>query len=210
METVTCSFKLPVNTCITITGKSTSGKSRLTKELISQNLFEESFSGIIVVREGSTENYGNPTKIFENFSDFENFFTKNIDKLEKFLIILDDVDLYAYNSLTISKLSKVYCHHKNITLIIISQTIFVKAKYSVEINRNIGVQILFENYRDTIGINILSSQIGRPHFLQQCFDLLGDSSYKYIVLNFKPHCSKLLRVTSGYLLNESKIVFKYD
>jgi len=216
METINCDFKISVPFTAIVSGKSMAGKSWLIARMIDEHVFSGQFSDVILVRERGEfqDGYEKIKKKykkmldFESFAEFETFFVKNVENLRGFLILIDDLDDACYNSPLIAKICKYYCHHYKISLFILTQTLFMKAKHHSEISRNVSYYIVFPNFRDQVGLQTLGYQIGMSKFLTTCFKKMANLRIRpYLVINFKPVCDERLRFTTGYLSDEDKMVF---
>jgi len=213
---INCEFKLPIPFSAIISGKSMVGKSYLVAKMVEEHVFNGEFSGVILVRdrgefqdsyETIRKKYKNMLD-FENFADFETYFLENVEKLRGYLILIDDLDEEAYNSQIVAKICKYYTHHFQISMFLLTQTLFFKAKHHSEISRNVSFYIIFPNFRDQAGLQTLGYQIGRPKFLTDCFRIMSSMKIRpYLVINFKPFCDERLRFTTGYLEEEQKMLF---
>ena len=76
---------------------------------------------------------------------------ENINALDNgwfHMIVLDDLMEKIVKSEDMRDLFTMYCHHKNITTIMVSQNPFLKGKHSHMISSNTHIHVLFRNKRD--------------------------------------------------------------
>ena len=95
----------------------------------------------------------------------------------------------------------VYCHHKNITAIMVSQNPFLKGKYSCTISINTHIHVLFRNKTDESQINHLACQLFwkgsmRTNFLQVADEELA-MHYGYLVMDCTPKMSHNVQVCTN-------------
>ena len=69
------------------------------------------------------------------------------------IIVLDDMMECIVKNEDMAELFTMHCHHENITAIMVSQTQFLKGKYSHTISLNTHIHVLFGNKRDESQIN---------------------------------------------------------
>src|SRR6266481_6526800 len=75
------------------------------------------------------------------------------------LVIIDDLIQDSVSSQGVSELFTRGSHHRNLSVILVSQNLFCQGKYSVTINRNSQYLVLFKNPRDAAQILCLVKQI---------------------------------------------------
>ena len=107
------------------------------------------------------------------------------------MIILDDLMEKIVQSVDMRDLFTMYCHHKNITIIMVSQNPFLKGKHLHMISINTHIHVLFRNKRDESQINHLVHQLFckgsmRKNFLQVADEELV-MDYGYLVMDCTPN-----------------------
>ncbi len=78
---------------------------------------------------------------------------------QKHLIILDDVIFLASEHPKVVRIFTQYRHHRNMSVIILTQNIFHQGKLSCAISLNSNYLVLFQNPRDKLQMNILAQQM---------------------------------------------------
>ena len=106
------------------------------------------------------------------------------------VIVFDDLMKKIVQSEDMRDLFTMYCHHKNITTIMVSQNPFLKGKHLCTISINTHIHILFRNKRDESQINHLAHQLFqkgsmRTNFLQVVDEELT-MDYGYLVMDCTP------------------------
>lgn len=95
-------------------------------------------------------------------------------------------------------------HHRNITVIFMSQDMFPKGKFSKTISRNAHYIIAFKNPRDQLGVRSLTRQA----FPQEFKDLLNvyrdatERLYGYFMFDLRPNSSDQERLKTNLLRDE--------
>ena len=86
--------------------------------------------------------------------------------------------------------------HLNISIISLSQNMFLKGKFSTTMNRNTDYLVLFENIRDKTIIRTLSYQMypGNTKFLIDAYNDATKNKFGHLFLDCKPNSDELLRV----------------
>lgn len=93
------------------------------------------------------------------------------------LIILDDVIFQASNHPEVVKIFTQYRHHRNMSVMMLTQNVFHQGKYNRTISLNCNYLILFKNPRDKLQINVLAHQIfpsQKAFFLESFEDSTND------------------------------------
>ena len=124
------------------------------------------------------------------------------------LIIIDDQMTNAVKEKRIHQLFTQGIHHKLISVIYISQSLFPKGVYSVDIRKNTNYYVIMKS--PTFKGSILD--VGRqwfpknPKFLLETYEDVSSKSYSYLVIDLHPKSSDKLRVQSGIFPGEDHIV----
>ena len=74
-------------------------------------------------------------------------------------IVLDDLMEKIVKSIEMQELFTKYCHHRNMTAILVSQNVFQKGPNTRTISLNTHIHILFANKRDEVQVSILVHQL---------------------------------------------------
>lgn len=163
-----------------ISGPTGCGKSTFIKRFLRQNLSNIKFEDIIYcVPEGQRPDKSIPFTVFNegivDVSDFE-------DQKPR-LIILDDLMREADNSVV--DLFTKGSHHKNISVIFVTQNIFNQGKGRRDISLNAHYIVAFKNPRDKQQIKHLARQISpeNPRFVQEAFLDATSKPFGYILFD---------------------------
>ena len=87
---------------------------------------------------------------------------EDIDNLyngEFHIIVLDDLMEKIVKSIEMQELFAKYCHHRNMTAIMVSQNVFQKGPNARTISLNTHIHVLFANKRDEAQVSILAHQL---------------------------------------------------
>lgn len=123
-------------------------------------------------------------------ADYENEYEK------KKLIILDDLMRESSSCDVILDLFTKGSHHKNISVIFISQNIFYKGKSQRDISLNTKYLIIFKNPRDRAQIKHLARQVfpEDSKFLQEAYIDATKNPHSYLFLDLSQDIDEMLRV----------------
>lgn len=110
------------------------------------------------------------------------------------LIVLDDLMTSAYTKAVCELFTK-GSHHKNISVILITQNVFHQGKYCRDISLNCKYLVLFKNPRDKSQIFPLARQIfpENPGSLVKVYKEATLSPYGYLFLDLTQTTDDLLR-----------------
>ena len=101
-------------------------------------------------------------------------------------------------------------HHKNISVYFLAQNLFSQGKYMRTISLNCHYILLMNNPRDRSQINFLARQIFPTHtkYLVESYLDATSTKYGYLFLDFKQETDNELRVQTGILPNQKRIVYQ--
>lgn len=124
------------------------------------------------------------------------------------LIVLDDLMTSAYTK-SICDLFTKGSHHKNISVILITQNIFHQGKYCRDISLNCKYMVLFKNPRDKSQIFPLARQIfpENPRSLVKVYKEVTSTPYGYLFLDLTQTTDDLLRFQSDIFNNIYKTCY---
>ena len=134
--------------------------------------------------------YGEYQELFANYPTVE--FTEGLPDITKFdgakpiLLILDDL-MNETNS-DVEKIFTRMSHHRNISVIFITQNMFPKNKYARTISLNAHYMVLFKNPRDAGQFTILAKQMypSGCQFAVEAYKDATGSPYGYLLVDLKP------------------------
>lgn len=145
--------------------------------------------------------YGEYQDLFNNYPQIE--FVQGLpdisayDGKEHVLIIVDD--LMSESGSSIEHLFTKGCHHRNISLIFLTQNIFYKSKHSRTMSLNTQYLIIFKNARDKLQIATLARQMypGNANFLIQAFTDATAKPYSYLLIDLRNQTPDNIRVRTN-------------
>jgi len=155
--------------------------------------------------------YGEYQEIFDNFRHV-NFhqglpdLSEFIGNKEPILMVLDDL-MSEWNE-EISKLFTKYSHHRNISVVYLSQNLFSKNKHARVISLNTHYLVLMRNTRDVTQIGTLARQM-YPKNAGYMIDAYNDAikpNYGYLFVDLKPTTDDRIRLRSRIFPDESPAV----
>ncbi len=115
------------------------------------------------------------------------------------IVVLDDClsDL----SSDLLDIVTVRARHNNVTLFMIQQSLFPKARFAKDISLHVKYLFLFKNPRDNSQFARLAYQL-RPHdsdWLSQVYADVTDEPYGCLIIDLRPECKEHLRFRSHML-----------
>ena len=125
------------------------------------------------------------------------------------LVILDDVIFQASDHPEVVKIFTQYRHHKNMSVMMLTQNVFHKGKYSRTISLNSNYLTLFKNPRDKLQMNILAQQVfpSQKTFFMESFEDATIDPHGYLVLDLTPSCPDRYRVRTGILPQQRPVIY---
>lgn len=147
---------------------------------------------------------------------FSNGLPKNIEndkvfkdeKLAK-LILIDDLMAEFGKNDFFAKLTTMFSHHRNCTVIWFVQNLFEKSLRTISLNCQ--YIILFDSVRDRTLLSTLNRQIfpSKPNFLIQAMQLAREkSSHPYLFIDLRAETNESLRVQTNIIPCNPTIVFQ--
>lgn len=127
---------------------------------------------------------------------------------ENTLIIIDDLMTSAYTK-SICDLFTKGSHHKNISVILITQNLFHQGKYCRDISLNCKYLVLFKNPRDKSQIFPLARQIypENPAALVRVYKEATSNPYGYLFLDLTQSTNDLVRFQTDVFNTNYKTFF---
>lgn len=146
--------------------------------------------------------YGEYQSLFNSMPDV-NFYEgiqdeiiQRIGGIEPEWIVIDDLMLEAANQSIVSNLFTRGSHHRNISIILITQNFFMKGRESRNISLNSQYVVCFKNPRD----KSIATNIGRQMFptktkrFQVAYEEATDKPYSYLFIDLKPDTDEKVRL----------------
>jgi len=130
---------------------------------------------------------------------------------ENNLLILDDLMTECENNKDIQNLFTVYCHHKNISVFIVSQNLFMKGACARTISLNCLYFIIFNNPRDASQIRRLGQQMfpEKSNFLANAYkDAIESKTYGYILIDNTQSTPSKYRISTNILPADTRVFYR--
>lgn len=173
-------------TCI-VAGPSSSGKSVFTRCFVKNidKMSDTKFNRIIVYFaewQPGYRKYGENVEFIEGLPQQSHFAGDDKPKL----IIIDDLMRESSNS-TICDLFTKGSHHKNLSVLFITQNLFHQGRGQRDISLNTSYLILFKNPRDRAQIQHLARQLypENPKYVQEAFMDATSKPHGYLFIDLK-------------------------
>ncbi len=189
---------------LVVAGPTMSGKSTFALQLIRHRatVYSHSFSRIIYAFPEESlhlhqtfiqdlRNACNFIEIVEGLPHTDEYHLDS-EKTSHKLVILDDLMMKAFSSESILELITRTSHHSNISVVIVTQSMFLPAKHRLTLIRNCSEKVIFHDKIDQMQLSILSRQIlpSKPNFLRECFDFIyqhtSKHDLKYVLIDASP------------------------
>ena len=119
----------------------------------------------------------------------------SLDPTKVNLLIIDDL-LHEMNEV-VAKLFTKGSHHRNTSVLLLTQNIFHQTKHSRTVSLNTHYMVLFKNVRDASQITNLAKHMypGNVKYLKSSNEDATNEHYGYLLIDLKPDTSDLLRLT---------------
>ncbi len=123
------------------------------------------------------------------------------------LIVIDDL-----LSETDSRVTKIFTkgsHHRNCSVIYITQNMFDKNKEVRTITLNTHYMVLFKSPRDALQVEHLARQMypGKTKFMREAFHDATSEPYTYLLVDLKPDTPEHLRLRANIFPGELHTVY---
>lgn len=200
-------FKHPFTSVIA--GPTQSGKTEFTLALIDNvdQLVYPSPTRIIWCYGEDQDKLNRLPKWVEKSDDLD--ILESLDSKERNLVILDDLMDESSKSENISKLFTKGSHHRNLSVILITQNLFYQSNIMRTINRNVLYLVVFKNPRDSAQINYLGRQMfpSKSRYVQDAYKQATDIPHGYLLMDFTQKADEKQRLLTGILPGEDTAVF---
>jgi len=150
--------------------------------------------------------------LFNSYTDVE--FHRgiiNIDQLNKSvrnLVIVDD--LISELNQNLENIFTKHSHHRNLSIIFITQNLFLNNQHLRTMSRNSSYLVLFKNPRDVNQINYLARQMfpaKHGNFVSEAFTDATSIPYGYMLLDYRQETNDILRVRTGVFPQEKSYIY---
>lgn len=203
------SFQLRHPFTSVIAGPTQSGKTEFTLTLIANvdEVIEPSPNRIIWCYGEDQEKLNRLPKWVEKSDTLDILDT--LDSNERNLVILDDLMDESSKNENISKLFTKGSHHRNLSVILITQNLFYQSNIMRTINRNVLYLIVFKNPRDSAQISYLGRQMfpNKSKYVLDAYKQATDVPHGYLLMDFTQKADERQRLLTGILPGEDAAVF---
>ena len=174
---------------IMVSGATMSGKTEFVLRLIRERkqLFTSPPKSILYA-------YSTWQDKFNQFSDVT--FHQGLPNREMMepnsICVIDDLMAEASSSLEVMKLFTIDAHHKQITVIFLTQVIFPQWKYSRILSLQVQYFVLFGSKRDRLSVSCLGRQMfpGQQEYFLSSYDDTTSQPFGYLVVDLHQKSSK--------------------
>ncbi len=126
---------------------------------------------------------------------------------EHIIIVLDDLMDDVVRSTHVQDMFTKGSHHRNLTLIYLSQNLYCQGKNARSQSLNTHYLLLLRNPRDVTQINMLARQTGLGSALIEAYRDSTSKPYGYLLVNLSPHARENFQMMTDILPDESPIVY---
>lgn len=161
---------------------------------------------------------------YSMWQDKFDFLTKSIPQIEFYeglynvmeldvesvnLLILDDLMREASDSDNVLDMFTKGSHHKNVSIVLLTQNIFSKGKHSRTISLNAHYLVLFKNPRDKTQISFLARQMypKGSRFLEEAYFDATKDAYGYLLLDLKQSTPNELRIQTNVFSFDKRFIY---
>ena len=128
------------------------------------------------------------------------------------IIVLDDLMEKIVKSADMQELFTKYCHHKNITTIVVSQNAFQKGPNARTISLNTHIHMLCAKKRDESQVNVLAHQLScskrkKKNFLN-VYDEHMKNPFTYMAIDCTPQYPPEMKVCANIF--PGKVTYTFD
>ena len=125
------------------------------------------------------------------------------------IVILDDLMEKVVKNIEMQELVLKYCHHMNITAILISQNIFQPGRYSRTINLNMHNILLFANKRDESQVHALARQFYpvRWRSFIEIYREVTEEPHSYFLIDCTPSHPRILQLRTHIFPPERCVIY---
>jgi hypothetical protein len=125
------------------------------------------------------------------------------------LIVLDDLAHLIVNNQNLELLLTQGSHHKNISVIIITQNIFQSGKYARSQSLNTQYFVIFRNIRDGNQIKYLSRQLfpSNPQKVIQAYEDAIKERHGYLIIDMHPFSKDKYRLRTKIFPSDDLVIY---
>ena len=201
-------------TCI-VAGPSQSGKTVFLRRLLTQaqELINEPPEVILwfygeyqPLYDKLTDSLGSTIQFIEGIPET---FDMYLDKSKRNMIVLDDLMNETANDKKISNLFTKGSHHKNLSVILVTQNLFNQGRQTRTISLNAHYLVLFKNPRDASQISHLARQMfpKKPKYLQEAYQDSTAEPFHYLFIDLRTTTPETYRLRTQIFPGETQYVY---
>ena len=125
------------------------------------------------------------------------------------VIIIDDLIDQMVKSPDMELLLTQGCHHKNFSIIYLTQNLYQSGKNARTIALNTWYLVMFKNLRDASQVRHLAKQMypGSGNILKEAYEDATNGPYGYLVIDSSPHAVAKNRLRTRIFPNEDPVVY---
>ena len=123
------------------------------------------------------------------------------------LIVIDDLQSESVNSKAVENLFTRDSHHKNTSVIYLTQNLFYQGRINRTLALNAQVVVLFSNPRAASQIRTLQSQVGIPNILEAYNDAVSKVKFGYLVIDLSPFSNPKYRLRTAIFSRDVTIIY---
>lgn len=122
------------------------------------------------------------------------------------IVVIDDLMEKVVKNLEMQELILKYCHHNNITTILLSQNIFQPGRYSRTISLNMHNIVLFSNKRDESQVNMIARQFYPLEWRSfiEVYREVTKEPHAYLLIDCTPAHPRLLQLRTNIFPKDKK------
>lgn len=192
------------STCL-LSGPTGSGKTVFVKKLIDYKMFNPMPETIIYC-------YGSYQPFFDTMKQvqFEEGLPSNLSEMRNALIVIDDLMTELASDTRLSNLFTKGSHHRSLSVVFITQNLYVQGKEMRNIHLNSHYLVLYKNPRDKSQVIHLARQMfpGKTKAFEEIFSDAVSPAYGYLFLDFRPETNERMRIRTGIFPNDTHYVYE--
>lgn len=144
----------------------------------------------------------------ENITVYENMPQDFNDVEDNTLLVFDDLMTDAYTKEMCELFTK-GCHHRKLTVILITQNVFHQGRFCRDIALNCRYLVMFKNPRDKSQILPLARQIypEQPQELMRVYNEVTSAPHGYLLFDLTQNINELLRFRTNIFAGEGITCF---
>ena len=125
------------------------------------------------------------------------------------LLVLDDLMSKVVASETMQDLFCQFCHHKNISVVYLTQNLYQGGKCARTIALNTSALVLMKSMRNASQIRCLATQLypGNIGFMMGAYQDAMKESYGYLVIDMSPSADDLYRLRTHIFPDEDTVIY---